>query len=154
MITAHTVTIFLTNYWEKNMSRIMWSQTESMYRGQSLTGTVITIDEDALSIALKNAGNAVFDTDWWLETLTIVLERWGLNAKQWTDPATQVLRIHFRVTTDQAAANGVGTGPLTARIASGNLASGGLNSGNLSGNLRSGGLSSGSLNSGKLNDKR
>ena len=139
------------------MSRIMWSQTEGLYRGQALTGTVLTVDEDALRIALKNAGNAVFDTEWWLETLTIVLERWGLNAKQWTDPATQVLRIHFRVTADQAAAanGGVGTGPLTARIQSGNLISGGLSSGNLrSGGLNSGTLNSGGLNSGKLSDRR
>jgi hypothetical protein len=127
------------------MSRIMWSQTEGLYRGQALTGTVITIDDDALNVALKNAGNAIFDTEWWLETLTIVLERWGLNAKQWTDPATQVLRIHFRVSADQPAANGVGTGPLTTRILSGGLSSGNLSSGN----LRSGGL-----NSGKLSDRR
>ena len=46
------------------MSRIMWSQTEGLYRGQALTGTVITIDDDALNVALKNAGNAIFDTEW------------------------------------------------------------------------------------------
>jgi hypothetical protein len=127
----------------------MWSQAESLYRGQSLTGTVITVDEDALKAALKNAGNSIFDTEWWLETMTVVLERWGLKAKQWTDPATQVLRVHFRAAVangaepGQAAASSSnsGTGPLTTRL---------LNSGK----LNSGGLNSGGLNSGKLGEKR
>jgi hypothetical protein len=128
------------------MSRIMWSQAEGLYRGQSLTGTVITIDEDALKIALQNAGNTIFDTEWWLETLTIVLDRWGLKVKQWTDPATQVLRIHFRIATEQGPGTGVGTGPLTTRI---------LNSGNLnSGGLDSGKLGSGPLHSGKLGGRK
>jgi hypothetical protein len=131
------------------MSRIMWSQAEDLYRGQSLTGTVVTIDEDALKAALRNAGNVIFDTEWWVETLTVVLERWGLIAKQWTDPATQVLRVHFRtINTGQPVASGanIGTGPLTTRL---------LNSGKLnSGPLNSGPLNSGPLNSGRLGDRR
>jgi len=126
------------------MGRIMWSQAESLYRGQSLTGTVITVDEDALKAALKNAGNSIFDTEWWIETLAVVLERWGLKSKQWTDPATRVLRLHFRVAeadAGQPSQSSVGTGPLTTRL---------LNSGK----LNSGSLSSGGLNSGKLGEKR
>jgi hypothetical protein len=132
------------------MGRIMWSQAESLYRGQSLTGTVITVDEDALKTALRNAGNSIFDTEWWIETMTIVLERWGLKAKQWTDPATQVLRVHFRSAmangTEPGQPTGTTTGPLTTRLLnSGKLNSGGLNSGN---------LNSGGLNSGKLGEKK
>jgi hypothetical protein len=124
------------------MNRIMWSQAESLYRGQSLTGTVITIDEDALNVALKNAGNSIFDTEWWLETLQVVLERWGLRSKQWTDPATQVLRVHIRTAaSDQPPGTGVGTGPLTTRL---------LNSGGLDGSK----VGSGGLTSGKLSDRR
>lgn len=132
----------------------MWSQAEELYRGQSLTGTVITIDEEALIVALKNAGNTVFDTEWWLETFTVVLERWGLKSKQWTDPATQVLRVHYRMANvaqpepgSTMTPNQTGTGPLTTRILnSGKLNSGNLNSGKLnSDNLNSGGLNSGSL---------
>jgi hypothetical protein len=131
------------------MGRIMWSQAESLYRGQSLTGTVITVDEDALQIALKNAGNSIFDTEWWIETLTVVLDRWGLKSKQWTDPATQVLRLHFRIADPNASQPGqpaVVTGPLTTRL----LSSGKLNSGN----LNSGNLTSGKLGSGKLGEKK
>ena len=134
------------------MGRIMWSQAESLYRGQSLTGTVITVDEDALQAALKNAGNSIFDTEWWIETLTVVLDRWGLKSKQWTDPATQVLRLHFRIADPNANQPGqpsqssVGTGPLTTRL---------LNSGKLnSGNLNSSNLNSSKLGSGKLGEKR
>jgi hypothetical protein len=131
------------------MGRIMWSQAEGLYRGQSLTGTVITVDEDALKSALKNAGNSIFDTEWWIETLTVVLERWGMNSKQWTDPATQVLRLHFRIAdanAGQPSQSGSTTGPLTTRLLnSGKLNSGGLNSGN---------LNSGRLNSGKLGEKK
>jgi hypothetical protein len=124
------------------MNRIMWSQAESLYRGQSLTGTVITIDEDALNTALKHAGNTIFDTEWWLETLTVVLERWGLRSKEWTDPTTQVLRVHIRTAaSDQPADTGVGTGPLTTRL----LISGGLDASK---------VGSGGLSSGKLNNRR
>jgi len=120
----------------------MWSQAESLYRGQSLTGTVITIDEDALNTALKNAGNSIFDTEWWLETLTVVLERWGLRSKEWTDPTTQVLRVHIRTAvSDQPADTSVGTGPLTTRL---------LNSGGLDPSK----LQSGGLNPSKLGQRR
>jgi hypothetical protein len=131
----------------------MWSQVEGLYRGQCPTGTVITIDEDALKVALKNAGNAIFDTEWWIETFTVVLERWGLKSKNWTDPATQVLRVHFRMAnSDGVQGNSTGplggttTGPLTTRL---------LNSGKLnSGNLNSGGLNSGNVHSGKLGERK
>jgi len=135
------------------MGRIMWSQIESIYRGQSKSGTVITIDEDALRTALKNAGNSIFDTEWWMETFNVVLERWGLKSKHWTDPATQVLRIHFRMANEgqDAGDTKVATGPLTNRL----LNSVKLNSGNLnSGGLNSGRFGSGGLDPNKLGDKK
>ncbi|MEO8287689.1 MAG: hypothetical protein ABI670_14775 [Chloroflexota bacterium] len=124
------------------MGRIMWSQAEDLYRGQALMGAVITIDEPALQTALKHAGNSVFDTEWWVETLTVVMDRWGLKAKQWTDPATQVLRIHYRTSdaTQNGSGNQVVTGPLTTRL--------------LSGPLNSGRLGSGMLNPDRLGDRR
>jgi hypothetical protein len=132
------------------MGRIMWSQVEGLYRGQALTGTVITIDDDALKTALKNAGESIFDTEWWMETLNVVLERWGLKSKHWTDPATQVLRIHFRMAnTDQQGANGdtkAGTGPLTTRL----MSTGKLNPSSVG----TGGLNSNKLDSGKLGDRK
>jgi hypothetical protein len=134
------------------MSRIMWSQIDSQYRGQSTSGTILTIDEDAMNKAIKNAGNAVFDTEWWVETLGVVLEHWGLRYKRWLDPVTQMPHVHYRLTNDRTPTgstgplpgpNGApaikGTGPLTTRI--------------LSGKLNSGNLNSGRLNSGKLRDE-
>lgn len=135
------------------MSRIMWDHVESHYRGQCNSGIVLSIDEDAMNKALKNAGNAVFDTEWWVETLTNVLEHWGLRSKRWMDYSTQMPRVHFRLTTDRTPTGNSGplgslpkgTGPLTTRI---------LNSGKLnSGNLDSSRLNSGNLNSGKLRDE-
>ena len=160
------------------MSRIMWSHVESQYRAQSNAGVIITIDEDAMNKAIKNAGNVVFDTEWWVETLPVVLEHWGLRTKRWLDPTTHMPHIHYRLTNDRvptgttgpltgedAVSIPKGTGPLMTRIlnagksTTGPLDSSKLNSGGLSDrlnsdrpnpeNLNSGGLS-GRLNSGKL----
>lgn len=75
--------------------QIMWSYVEQMYRGQGSGGTVVTIEEGAMQLALKRAGKGTFEVDWWLETLRQVLEHWGIQHKKWTDPATQVPRLHF-----------------------------------------------------------
>jgi hypothetical protein len=120
------------------MSQMMWNHVEALYRGQSPGGTVVTVDQDAMSKALQNAGSSVYDTEWWLETLVTVVEHWGLRAKRWVDPATQVLRFHFRLAPDQPTGGSeIGTGPLTTRILTNRLNSGNLNSGGLdSGKLR------------------
>ncbi len=102
---------------------MMWSQREALYRGQASDGTVITVDEDAMQAALKKAGNGIFETDWWVETLARVLERWGVFSKRWLDEATQVPRVHFRFNQPRPATpleeqQIEGTGPLNARILS------------------------------------
>jgi hypothetical protein len=129
------------------MNQIMWSQTEKVYRGQATGGTVISIDEDAMDRALRKAGQSVFECDWWIETLSVVLEHWGLKGKRWMDPATQVPRLHYSlVATEADAPSGPpppapppaqpqtpAPGPLTSRLMnSGKLNSGQLNSGKLS----------------------
>jgi hypothetical protein len=121
------------------MTRIIWNQVEAVYRGQSSTGAVITVDEDALQRALRNAGNAVFDSEWWLESLPVVLERWSLGSRRWMDQVTGMPRVHYRIVTDPPPQSRTGpfgntgplikgTGPLTTRI----LNSGKLDSGKLS----------------------
>lgn len=100
---------------------MMWSARETLYRGQASDGTVITVDEDAMQSALKKAGNGIFETDWWVDTLTRVLEHWGIFSRRWLDEATQVPRMHFRLgdpkpTTPLEKQQIDGTGPLSARI--------------------------------------
>lgn len=99
---------------------MMWSPRESLYRGQATDGTVITVDEDAMNAALKQAGKGIFETDWWIETLTRILLHWGIYSRRWIDEATKVPRIHFKLDQpkppnpleEQIAT----TGPLNARI--------------------------------------
>jgi hypothetical protein len=126
------------------MTRILWNQFEAVYRGQSNTGTVITVDEDAMQKALVNAGNVVFESEWWMETLTNVLDHWSLGSKRWMDHVTGMPRVHFRLLAEPPpqrtgpfssnTGNLKGTGPLTTRI------------------LNSGRLDSDRLHSGKLKD--
>jgi hypothetical protein len=108
---------------------LMWDQIQSVYRGQASGGVVVLVEEDAMQVALKKAGKSVFETDWWLETLTDVLEHWGIYAKRWVDEATLVPRARFTAgepKQDNPADSGSGSsstgGPLTTRILSGKLA--------------------------------
>jgi hypothetical protein len=78
--------------------QLMWNQIEALYRGQSTGGTVVTVEADAMELALKKAGKSVYDSDWWVETLLNVLEHWGVYAQRWMDAATRVPRIHFSTT--------------------------------------------------------
>ena|SRR5687768_18516072 len=75
--------------------QIMWSPRESVYRGQATDGTVITIEEPAMSKALKEAGNSIYEADWWRETLTVTLQRWGIMGKSWMDDVTATPRVHY-----------------------------------------------------------
>jgi hypothetical protein len=123
------------------MSRILWNQVEAVYRGQANTGDVITVDEDAMQRALVNAGNAVFDSEWWVESLPNVLEHWKLVSRRWMDNVTGMPRVHYRLVTEADAQQPQGrtgpfrsntgpikgTGPLTTRF----LNSGKLDSGKL-----------------------
>src|SRR4051794_24149666 len=78
--------------------QLMWSQIESLYRGQGTNGTVVTVELDAMDLAQKRAGKSVFDTDWWVETLKQVLDHWGIYSQRWTDAATRMPRVHFSIT--------------------------------------------------------
>ncbi len=98
---------------------MMWSQFEDLYRGQATDGAVITVADDAMRLTQKKAGNSVYEADWWLETLTRVLEHWGVYCKRWVDPASQVPRLHFSLGDPQPDRQP--TGSLSARIMSGPL---------------------------------
>ncbi len=103
--------------------QMMWNVREAVYRGQASDGTVITVDEDAMSTALKKAGNTIFESDWWVETLIRVLEHWGIFSKRWIDDVTNVPRMHFKLAEPKPVEPHEekmieGTGPLSARIIS------------------------------------
>jgi hypothetical protein len=129
------------------MSRILWNQVEAVYRAQANSGDVITVDEDAMQRAMVNAGNAVFDTEWWVEALPSVLEHWDLGSRRWMDQVTGMPRVHYRLLAEVPAADPTipftdqikGTGPLSTRI---------LNSGKLD----SGKIDPGDTGSGRLRD--
>jgi hypothetical protein len=87
------------------MSRILWNQIEAVYRAQANSGDVITVDEDAMQRALTNAGNTVFDTEWWVETLPNVLEHWNLGSRRWIDQVTGMPRVHYRLLAEAPAAD-------------------------------------------------
>lgn len=99
--------------------QIMWSQVEALYRGQATDGAVVTVAEDAMMLAHRKAGMGVYEADWWVETLTQVLEHWGVYCKRWVDPATQTPRLHFSLGSPKPDIQS--TGPLSARIMSGPL---------------------------------
>src|SRR5438105_3020251 len=100
--------------------QIMWSYTDRLYRGQAGDGTVVTVTEEAMDVALKKAGKGVFESDWWTETLTVVLEHWGIYGKRWADPATAMPRLHFvkgEPKPDSMATNPkMASSPLSTRI--------------------------------------
>ena len=78
--------------------KLMWNQIESLYRGQGTNGAVVTVEAEAMDLAMRRAGKTVYDTDWWVETLQNVLEHWGIFGQRWTDAATKVPRRHFSLT--------------------------------------------------------
>jgi hypothetical protein len=75
--------------------RMMWIQVQSIYRGQATDGTVVTVEADAMDLALKKAGNGIYDSDWWNETLEKVLDHWGISTQRWHDAVTKTPRAHF-----------------------------------------------------------
>ena len=77
--------------------KLMWNQIETLYRGQGTNGAGVTVEAEALDVAMRRAGKSVYDSDWWVETLQNVLEHWGIYMQRWTDAATRVPRIHFSV---------------------------------------------------------
>jgi hypothetical protein len=75
--------------------RMMWNQFQGEYRGQATNGTVVTVEETVMDLALKKAGKGVFDSDWWIEALERVLNHWGINTQHWMDATTHTRRAHF-----------------------------------------------------------
>ena len=94
----------------------MWIHAESVYRGQATDGTIVTVDEDAMQKALKNAGKTVFDTDWWLETLSATLTHWGIGCKRWLDDVTNTPRAHFNLQNPDAGAGEPATQPTSTGL--------------------------------------
>src|SRR5438105_10072653 len=112
---------------------LMWNIYESNYRGQAANGTVVTVEEEAMELARKNAGKSVYETEWWVETLERVLEHWGIYTQRWVDDATQNRRINFTLeppkgadkeekkASEQPSLSHSSSGPLLNRLVSGNL---------------------------------
>ena len=100
---------------------MMWNEFEGQYRGQATQGEVVTVAEDAMKLVHKKAGNGVFESDWWVETLTRILEHWGVYRKRWVDPATQVVRLHFTLGDPSPGDAPQTSNPLATRILSGPL---------------------------------
>lgn len=86
--------------------RMMWNQFQAQYRGQATNGTVVTVDETVMALALKKAGKGVFDSDWWIESLERVLNHWGITAQRWVDATTNTRRAHFSLEDEGLAAEG------------------------------------------------
>ena len=75
--------------------QLMWDYQSSVFRGQAVNGTVVTVTEDAMNMAQRKAGKSVYETDWWLETLDTVLDGWGIEIKRWHDYVTAQNRADY-----------------------------------------------------------
>lgn len=100
--------------------QMMWNYNDEIYRGQADDGTIITVTEDAMRAALVKAGRQIFETDWWVETLTSVLEHWGIYGKRWIDDLTGMPRLDFSLGQAKPMPS-QSSGPLSARLNSGPL---------------------------------
>ena len=101
-------------------------------------GTVVVVDPSAMDLAHKKAGKTVYDSDWWVETLQVTLDHWGIFSRRWMDGATRVPRANFSLesfpdtgtlTQEQVSRNltqPLQSGPLLSRLNSGPLGSGPL----------------------------
>ena len=117
--------------------RMMWDHITAMYRGQAGNGTVVAVEPEAMDLAHKRAGKVVYDSDWWVETLQITLEHWGIFGRHWMDAATRVPRANFslnrytdtdKLTQEQVSSappptptKPLSSGPLLSRLKSGPL---------------------------------
>jgi hypothetical protein len=119
---------------------MMWDHITSTYRGQAGNGTVVVVESTAMDLAHKKAGKVVYDSDWWIETLQVTLEHWGVFGRYWMDAATRVPRANFsldrytdsgKLDADQVSSSSppptptrpLSSGPLLNRIKSGPLGS-------------------------------
>ncbi len=100
--------------------QMMWNYSDEIYRGQADDGTIITVAEDAMRLALAKAGRQIFETEWWMETLTNVLEHWGIYSKRWVDDLTGMPRLDFSLGQAKQMPDRT-SGPLSSRLNSGPL---------------------------------
>ena len=107
--------------------QMMWNTIEGKYRGQASDGTLISVDEGAMLEAHKKAGRAVYETDWWTETLVYVLASWGIFGERSYDHTTRLPTVHFKSGEPKRSRNTINlqnaSGPLSARLTSGPLSS-------------------------------
>src|SRR5687768_788570 len=102
--------------------QMMWNAWLETFRGQATDGTIVTVEQEAMDLAHRKAGTAVYESDWWPETLTRVLEHWGIYHKKWTDDDTHTPRLHFTTTVpEKTSETKPASGPLSARLNSGSL---------------------------------
>ena len=103
--------------------QMMWNAWQETFRGQASDGTIVTVEQEVMDIAHRKAGTAVYESDWWPETLTRVLEHWGIYHKKWLDEDTHNPRLHFTTSVPQKQNEtpGPASGPLSARLTSGPL---------------------------------
>src|SRR5437868_7132102 len=118
--------------------RMMWDHITAVYRGQAGNGTVVAVEPAAMDLAHKKAGKVVYDSDWWVESLKVTMEHWGIHGRYWTDGATRVPRANFsldrytdsgKLSPEQVSSSStppvqpVQSGPLLDRLKSGPLGS-------------------------------
>ena len=102
--------------------QMMWNAWQEIFRGQATDGTIVTVDKEAMEIAHKKAGTGVYESDWWPETLTNVLEHWGIYNKKWVDDDTRNSCLHFTTAAPEKTTGQTPiSGPLSARLTSGQL---------------------------------
>lgn len=75
--------------------RMMWDHILAEYRGQAANGTVVVVEQAAMELAHKKAGKVVYDSDWWVETLPVTFDHWGIFGRHWMDGATRVPRANY-----------------------------------------------------------
>ena len=102
--------------------QMMWNSWQETFRGQATDGTIVTVDQEAMDLAHRKAGTSVYESDWWPETLTSVLEHWGIYHKKWLDEDTHNPRLHFTTTVPEKTSEARPvSGPLSARLTSSSL---------------------------------
>ncbi|HUP28423.1 MAG TPA: hypothetical protein VM409_08310 [Chloroflexia bacterium] len=109
--------------------QMMWNSWQENFRGQASDGTIVTVEKEAMDLAHRKAGTGVYESDWWPETLTRVLEHWGIYHEKWVDDDTHNSRLHFTtsVPNKSNATARPPSGPLSARLTSGPLSTRNLN---------------------------
>jgi len=85
---------------------MMWDLHEDTYRGQASDGTVVTVPQPVMELALKKAGKGVYDSDWWVESQESILSHWGIDSRRWMDGVTRTPRARFTMSAVQPQLKG------------------------------------------------